>query len=145
MSIKQQRIDEINKGGLIRPVSHEMNRNIGMQLTDAQKAMQENERLRKRVEELEQRLQTAQQEPPTLKWETPDEFGLYEIFDDGSFQFLHDILFWALIPTSSKNEIHLCGVDESGLYGYDLNIEDRYDTGRSLEDVEYCMRYEQRG
>ena len=79
------------------------------------------------------------------KWETPDEFGLYEIFDDGSFQFLHDILFWALIPTNSKNEIHLCGVDESGLYGYDLEIEDRYDTGWSLDDVEYCMRYEQKG
>ena len=97
------------------------------------------------VEWLEQRQEAAQHETPAPKWETPDEFGLYEIFDDGSFQFLHDILFWALIPTNSKNEIHLCGVDESGLYGYDLEIEDRYDTGWSLDDVEYCMRYEQKG
>ena len=92
-----------------------------------------------------QEVGAVQQETPAPKWETPDDFGLYEMFDDGSFQFLHDILFWALIPSNSKNEIHLCGVDENGLYGYDLNIEDRYDTGRSLDDVEYCMRYEQRG
>ena len=95
--------------------------------------------------QLTQKQEAGQQEPPAPKWETPDEFGLWEIFDDGSFQFLHDILFWALIPSNTKNEIHLCGVDETGLYGYDLNIEDRYDTGRSLDDVEYCMRYEQRG
>ena len=96
---------------------------------------------------LEQRQETRPHETIVIapKWETPDEFGLYEIFDDGSFQFLHDILFWALIPTNSKNEIHLCGVDESGLYGYDLEIEDRYDIGWSLDDVEYCMRYEQKG
>ena len=62
MDIKQKRIGEINKGGLIRPVSHEMNRNIGMQLTDGQKAMQENKRLKKRIEELEQRLKAGQHE-----------------------------------------------------------------------------------
>ena len=67
MGIKQQRIDEINKGGLIRPVSHEMNRNIGMQLTDGQKAMQENKRLKKRIEELEQRLKTGQHETIVIR------------------------------------------------------------------------------
>jgi hypothetical protein len=78
------------------------------------------------------------------KWETPKEFGLFEIFEDGSFHFLHDILFWALIPTNKCNEIHLCGIDESGLYGWSLEIDDRYDTGWSLDDITHCMRYERR-
>lgn len=102
-------------------------------------------RLNRTIIILEQRLENRQKETVAPKWETPDEFGLYKIFDDGSFEFLHDILFWALIPTNETNEIHLCGVDESGLFGYSLEIEDRYDTGWSLEDIQYCMRYEQKG
>lgn len=97
------------------------------------------------LREPEQSLETRPNETFVIgNWQMPDEFGLYKIFDDGSFEFLHDVLFWALIPTNTKNEIHLCGVDESGLYGYDTNIEDRYDTGWSLEDVKMCMRYDKK-
>lgn len=81
----------------------------------------------------------TQKDEPT--WQTPEDFGLYVMKDDGSFTFLRDVLFWAFIVTNSYNEIHLCGVDEDGLYGINIDTEGRYDTGRSIEDVSMCMRY----
>ena len=98
-----------------------------------------------------QEVGAVQQETPTPKWETPDEFGLYEIFDDGSYEFLEGELFWGLVEVKNnktgkiKNEVYLCGINDNGLYAYDPENDVDYYPGRSLEDVEYCMRYEQKG
>jgi hypothetical protein len=85
------------------------------------------------------------------KWETPDEFGLYEIFDDGSYEFLEGELFWGLVEVKNnktgktKNEVYLCGINDSGLYAYDPENDVDYYPGWSLEDIQYCMCYEKKG
>jgi hypothetical protein len=85
------------------------------------------------------------------KWETPDEFGLYEIFDDGSYEFLEGELFWGLVEVKNnktgkiKNEVYLCGINDNGLYAYDPENDVDYYPGWCLEDIQYCMRYEKKG
>ena len=84
------------------------------------------------------------------KWKTPEEFGLYEIFEDGSFKYLEGELFWGLVEVINnkkgivRNEIYLCGINEGGLYAYDVENDVDYYPGWSLEDINYCMRYEQK-
>lgn len=67
MDIKQKRIDEINEKGLVVPI----NKTIGMQLTEAEKVRQENNRLKKRIEILEAKLEKyagTRQQPPNSKF-----------------------------------------------------------------------------
>lgn len=102
---------------------------------------------------LEQRQETASAVDTIVSlpmWETPEEFGIYKIFEDGSFEYVEGELFWGLIEVINnekdiiRNEIYLCGINEGGLYAYDVENDVDYYPGWSLEDIKLCMKYEQK-
>ena len=72
------------------------------------------------------------------KWQTPEEFGAYEVYADGSFDYL-DITFYALFVRYEIYEIYLCGIDEEGLHGIDVEEGTTYVIPYELNDIDYCM------